>query len=485
MVCSSIRRRMDAPIARRRIAALSLLAGLASGSGFSTGAPDAPQATYCIPLKFLSLSPYEELGEPVRLFYLLLLTRSYISTDPTEPGLLSNWQFSPDGLRLTARVAPNAKWQDGTPITGRDAAYSLAKAIRFKPIGQKVWVKGTESMIKPDWESRTYSGIKLTGTDGFELTFESKVSNTAGIIREALATNARHNRLWAARLHHKDAGGKTEIATKFPYSWSGQNILVDAGGTTVSITADRDCNKSDFKIYSVPEAEDKLFSRSKTNGQQAFVGVVNPKGQLRERSVRLQLAQWLRGAFRQQEQKGFQVLSSHFARLETGHTDAIEWGTSLTAPSLSSLLITKGTNYPTNSPIEQTLGHALKDSKIRGSIVPFVEGTPAKDYEIRIAGTRIEGDRQIWMQDWGNDDFFKDLFSHYPRTFAALNEVVKRSSSTIPTDQATLAALDSAAFDEASVIPLARYRLNVYSRLSLPIYLSFTDKDELTIKRRQ
>ena len=89
------------------------------------------------------------------------------------------------------------------------------------------------------------------------------------------------------------------------------------------------------------------------------------------------------------------------------------------------------------------------------------------------------------MQDWGNDDFFKDLFRHFPKTLAALNEVVKRSSSTLPTDQATLAALDSAAFDEASIIPLARYRLNVYSRLSIPIYISFTDRDELTIRRRQ
>lgn len=46
-------------------------------------------------------------------------------TGTPKPWLAQSWQQSPDGLTWTFRLHPNAKWQDGQPLTADDVAFSF------------------------------------------------------------------------------------------------------------------------------------------------------------------------------------------------------------------------------------------------------------------------------------------------------------------------------------------------------------------------
>ncbi len=45
------------------------------------------------------------------------------------PNLAESWEFSPDGLRLTFRLRPEAAWSDGVPVTARDVVFSWRARI--------------------------------------------------------------------------------------------------------------------------------------------------------------------------------------------------------------------------------------------------------------------------------------------------------------------------------------------------------------------
>src|SRR5580765_2304049 len=41
------------------------------------------------------------------------------------PGLATSWTVSPDGLAYEFRLDPEARWQDGTPVTSEDVAFTI------------------------------------------------------------------------------------------------------------------------------------------------------------------------------------------------------------------------------------------------------------------------------------------------------------------------------------------------------------------------
>src|SRR5690348_2953069 len=89
----------------------------------------AKEITLCTKADKINFYPFREFTDYIDLQYLLLLSSSYISTDPQEIGILTKWDFSPDGHTLYAFVNENAKWQDGQKISPREAAFGIAKGL--------------------------------------------------------------------------------------------------------------------------------------------------------------------------------------------------------------------------------------------------------------------------------------------------------------------------------------------------------------------
>ena len=48
------------------------------------------------------------------------------------PEFAQSWQTSEDGLTWTFHTVPNAKWSDGTPLTAKDAAFTINMEIKYK-----------------------------------------------------------------------------------------------------------------------------------------------------------------------------------------------------------------------------------------------------------------------------------------------------------------------------------------------------------------
>jgi peptide/nickel transport system substrate-binding protein len=72
------------------------------------------------------------------------VSRSLVDVDARlriVPGLAERWEVSPDGLEYRFFLAPNAVWEDGSPVTSADAVFTIRKAADpkvpspvFKPL---------------------------------------------------------------------------------------------------------------------------------------------------------------------------------------------------------------------------------------------------------------------------------------------------------------------------------------------------------------
>ena len=72
------------------------------------------------------------------------VARSLVDVDARlalVPGLAERWEVSPDGLEYRFFLAPDAEWEDGTPVTSADAVFTIRKAADpkvpspvFKPL---------------------------------------------------------------------------------------------------------------------------------------------------------------------------------------------------------------------------------------------------------------------------------------------------------------------------------------------------------------
>jgi peptide/nickel transport system substrate-binding protein len=81
----------------------------------------------------------EEVG--ARVEHLLFLPLVGIDKDRRYvPGIATSWTVSPDGLAFDFRIDPEARWEDGTPVTSEDVAFTLDRvrdpkvaAVNWKP----------------------------------------------------------------------------------------------------------------------------------------------------------------------------------------------------------------------------------------------------------------------------------------------------------------------------------------------------------------
>jgi peptide/nickel transport system substrate-binding protein len=61
------------------------------------------------------------------------------------PGLASAWSVSPDGLTYEFRLDPEARWQDGTPVTSDDVAFTIDR-VRDPKVAASNWKSGFDGL---------------------------------------------------------------------------------------------------------------------------------------------------------------------------------------------------------------------------------------------------------------------------------------------------------------------------------------------------
>jgi peptide/nickel transport system substrate-binding protein len=63
--------------------------------------------------------------------------------DHIRPELAQSYSVSPDGLTITFKLRPDAKWHDGTPVTAEDIKWSLDRVVSAKGLGAPQMLTGS------------------------------------------------------------------------------------------------------------------------------------------------------------------------------------------------------------------------------------------------------------------------------------------------------------------------------------------------------
>lgn len=453
------------------------------------------ELSLCTQATKVDFNPFKEFTEFMDLFYLTLTTTSYISMDPQEVGILSKWDFSPDGKRFYAVVNPEAKWQDGTRVSAADAAYSIAKALTFREIGRKVRVEGTESINQPGWKDRKYSGIKIKSDSEFELTFDSEIKSLAGTVRDALSTGARHNRIWPARLSKIPSQvyeNDFDVVSKFPVERRNGSYFLRVKGKLVRLVEainPQACKDADFSVVRLDESNKSEFYAAVSDSSQGAYMHFNPR--FVDLNQRRFIAAAIRNACKQLEDAEVEVPDSHFKTGEIGWDGKTKWEYSKPThnPGLKKITIalpSKQAGYRYKKVIEDQLSSF--GIQVEWKLPEYRTPDPAefRNIDVFIFGGRIASGRQIWIQDLSSSPLYatvsKEFGKSYPltETNQILVSIAEKSSSTVPINHEDLRHFDEVAYRECEIVPITRVRFTYFSRKDVGLKLIPTKSDELT-----
>lgn len=104
------------------------------------------------------------------------------------PRLATAWDISPDGLKITFHLKPDAKFQDGSPVTAKDVAYSVKRLMSIDR-GPSALLAG---VLKPD-------GVVAANDHTAVFTLEHSFSPFIAITPLLLVVNSKE-----AEAHTKD-----------------------------------------------------------------------------------------------------------------------------------------------------------------------------------------------------------------------------------------------------------------------------------------
>ena len=441
---------------------------------------------YCVPTESFDFNVSGEFKDPSRLFYLLLLTKSYISNDPSNPGILSKFHFSASGNKLTAEVSPTARWIDGRRVTAKETALGIVRGIAHRPLGKQLSVVGSDGDIA---NIESIRGVKYLSEYEFEMEFTSQVKNPTGILLEALSTNSRFNRMFPVRIGKKSQNSSSlenDIVSKYTILYSNKkNILFKISDYEILIESGI-CKNSDVFMYSAPILSDKKFDFSESKSVQALIAVFNKKRKTFaafDRDKFYNAASFLRSAFRGGGDGTIEV-ESHFPVNEFGYVPGLIWESDKKNLKFKSLKIALGSPWSTDSPIRKRLKSL---QKLSGTIIEEHIWNGKEDpeqYDVVMSGSIIQKGRQIWTQEILNKLLFKNFILNEKVTVKALEKVTQLSAATVPIDNETLQSVEIASLSEVSVIPIARYHVRIYSNVSLPVKIVFDSFDEFAVESR-
>ncbi len=93
------------------------------------------------------------------------------------PGVADHWEISPDGLRYTFHLRPNATWSNGEPVTAEDFLYSWKRALlpetACEYAYQLHYVRGARDFNEGKFKDFSQVGLKVIDPATFEVTLEN------------------------------------------------------------------------------------------------------------------------------------------------------------------------------------------------------------------------------------------------------------------------------------------------------------------------
>ena len=430
-----------------------------------------------------------------RLFYYHLLLRSYIGDD--NSAILAKWAYLPTERKFIAVVSTTARWQDGTQISARDAAYSLAKALTSKQIGKYVKVVGTKTINDPGWMHRDYEGIKIISTgegreEKFELTLASELKNVPGVLVEVLGPGSKYNRIWPARLDKLDDNGykpgEWDLCSNYPVVSRNGRFYVKALRQEIALltgneTPPRGC---DFQIGRVAGSLDD-YTRDVAPSPYCSFAVFNPDT-VPKRADRMLMARFLRAAFAAVNADK-KVINSFFSAKQMGHSK-IKWDQTFpqSLPKLKGGVLSIMFHQPQamDSPLVAPLHQAAARYGVTLNVID------KKDYRKKLQNVHaliwlnyLKNERHSWLQDVLTDDWRTSVIRKYRRTY---EHVVWAASNSIPfidVQSQPLIQLEKTFYKDASIIPIDRYYLQIFSRKSAPIHMKFNIFGDLFYEKRR
>ena len=122
------------------------------------GAPGSllPLHLASIPSKQIADLVYERLAE-------IRPSLNTLGSEDYDPALAREWSWGPDSLSITFRLAPEARWHDGRPVTSEDVRFTIAR-YKDRAVGSNdgKYLAAIDSVTTPDsltatfWFSRRY-----------------------------------------------------------------------------------------------------------------------------------------------------------------------------------------------------------------------------------------------------------------------------------------------------------------------------------------
>lgn len=420
--------------------------------------------TYCVAVPKINFYPFRPITDGKDLAF-LLFTRPYISTNENERGLLSAYEFSPDGLIFRGKVDREAKWADGTLLSPYDAALGIVKGFKFRTIGERVLTSEKD--------------IKIIDERTFEIRFNSKIENLTGVIREALITSTRHNRVWPIRTGHS-----LEVIAIEPMVINANDHLISFLGLKdkVKIKASLNCNNSDMSLYmNFFKSNMKIYDFDKNRSATASLAVFNTKKlNIDERK---NIALWIREKCKDLDPYfGMVLADGFFLKNEPGYSEKKNWSGKYSLNLLRRRLIKAHAEIPAYKDI---LERAAKADGLRIEFLTSHNKTEGKNIDFQIISTALINDRLIFLQDYLKWEFASPNFlEEAPMTVKALKTIAKQSAATIPPDNITLQGFEAAAREEWSIVPITRRYALAFSKLSSPFRIRWTSDGDLRIGPR-
>ncbi len=114
-------------------------------------------------------------GEVAGLVYEYL-----VATNPVDgsfvPGLADTWDIGEDGLTYTFKISPDATWQDGTPVTADDVAFSFDITLAEDTLSPR---RGSVDLMLDSYNVVDDKTIELVAKDRFATFLENTVALVA------------------------------------------------------------------------------------------------------------------------------------------------------------------------------------------------------------------------------------------------------------------------------------------------------------------